>query len=63
MRRSKLLLELHGGETVTGEAINLETKGGKELLLLITGHGERQVDLMQIDVLEFLSGGERISIS
>ncbi|MGK0374432.1 MAG: Rho-binding antiterminator [Arenicella sp.] len=63
MRRSTISLELHDGQTIAGVASNLETKDGKEFLLLTTGDRKRQVDLMQIDVLVFSNSGERVSIS
>jgi transcriptional antiterminator Rof (Rho-off) len=62
MRRSKVSLELHGGETVTGVANDLAAEEGKEFLLLITENGDRRVNLMHIDVLVFSGSPERISI-
>ena len=63
MRLSQVSVELHNGETVVGIARNLETKEGKEFLLLNGTDGVREINLMDIDVLEFVKSGDRISIS
>lgn len=63
MRRSQVSLELHSGDLIAGIATNLETKMGKELLLLEIDGGIHQVNLIDIDVLVFTKSGERISIS
>ena len=63
MRRSNISLELHSGQAIDGLASTLTTTQSKEFLLLKTDDGERQVDLMEIDVLVFSDSGERFSIS
>jgi transcriptional antiterminator Rof (Rho-off) len=63
VRRCTVLLELQGGETISGVASDLKSKNGVEFLLLVTDDGERRVNLMHIDVLVFSDSGERIIIS
>ena len=63
MRRYDVLLELHNGESIRGEAHNLITKEGKEFFLLNVDGAERRINLKDIDVLVFSKSGERINIS
>ena len=63
MRRYDVLLELHNGESIRGEAENLITKEGKEFFLLNVDGAERRINLKDIDVLVFSKSGERINIS
>ena len=63
MRRSRVCLELHNGNTLVGTAVNLETRDRKEFLILDTDGSQSDVNLMDIDVLVFSDSGERFIIS
>ena len=63
MRRSKVSLELHTGETITGVARDLQTRDGKEYLLLLNDEVETQVNLKEIDFMVIGETSQRIQIS
>ncbi len=63
MRRSEVSLELHSGETINGVAHNLLTKDSKEFLIVKRDEGEHEINLKDIDILEFVKSGERVRVS
>lgn len=62
MKRAEVSLELFDGSSVTGVAIDLEARNGKEFLLLQTNTGKCFVNLTDINFLVFAKTGERINI-
>ena len=62
MKRAEVSLELFDGGSMTGVAIDLETRNGKEFLLLQTNTEKCSVNLTDIDFLVFAKTGERINI-
>lgn len=63
MRRSQVSLELHTGESLSGIATELSTRGGKEFLVLSADDTVHEINLMDINVLVFVKSAERIRFS
>ena len=59
MYRYDVRLHLRDGQTIEGRARDIDTRQGKEFLVLDTPHASGQVDLAEIKVLQVLTPGAR----
>lgn len=62
VRRDKLIITLHNGEVVRGTAHDLMSQKGEEFLMLLSDGSTEQVNLKQIDTLEFSNRKEKIRV-